>query len=523
MDKSHPNSSKLVFFIVWFLYVALFSFLTTVLRENGYINYEPAYITNHINTLFYDGELVKNFFLSYPLLTNLISYPFSIFNAEDAPFFASIFYSSLFFTIVVTKVREHKGKIFSFLLFVYFLCSPISIYMATSGTSLYAFFILYFYIFYLLFFYIKKFTTYHLAILSIVLSTAVFLNYKILWILLILFFYIFIFTIYKIKGLRYSNIIIRYIKITRHKSLRRKFRGHFFSMIFIIGFLPLSILLLYFTINYLIGNEALYFYTNSESRWNAIKPFNMINLDDLNILKNNAINDFSFIKIIFYLIPIYLFEVCSYYKEGLKVFIMLIVPAVLFTLLKESSTDYMNLSYYSIIVAAAIASYTTNQNKLLKKLKSKYVIYSLIFIGGIIGEYFYIHNSHFTSEKIYANSVLNNVHHKILNQYKNGGRFLAMNTEKESRILCDKSIFYPIITYNKKHNYFIQNSSKDFRKTLSNPKKNCDYIIISNKTSYNYKFDNVNKKLFERNLKLNQYSTKIIYFSKDFKILKILK
>ena len=170
MDKIKTKSSTLFFFIIWFVYLAFYSFVTMVIREDGYLNFEPLFITSHINTLFDSGELVKNFFLSYPLLTNVLSYPFSVFSTVDAPFFASIFYTSLFTTMVVTIVGKEKNKVIKVLLFLYFLFSPITFYTATSGTSLYAFYILYFLIFYYLFNYIKKFTTYHIAILSIILS-----------------------------------------------------------------------------------------------------------------------------------------------------------------------------------------------------------------------------------------------------------------------------------------------------------------------------------------------------------------
>lgn len=520
---SKIKSSKLVFFIIWFIYAAIFSFITTVLRENGYLNFEPSYITKHLNTLFHNGELVKNFFLSYPLLTNLLAYPFAVISTIDAPFLASIFYSSLFYTIVVTKVGNYKGNIFKLLIFLYFLCSPVSIYIATSGTSVYAFFILYFYIFYHLFNYIKKFTTYHLTILSIVLSTAVFLNFKILWILLLLFFYVFVFTIYKIKGLSYSNVIIKYIKISQHKSLRRKFRGHFFSIIFIIGFLPVSGLLLYLLINYLMGNDFFYFYTNLESKWNANKMFNSINSTSIVTLKNRAVNDYSFVKIIVYLIPLFLFEIISHYKHALKIFILLIVPLILFIFLKDRTLDYMSLSYYAILIAAAIASFTTNKNNALRPKTIAYVAYSVVFVAGILGEYYYLKQSSYTSEQVYFSSITNNTHDKILQQYKDGGRYLLLNTPKNSKVLCDNSLFYTVIAFNEKNNYFVPNASNAYNVAVSNPKDNVDFIVVSNKNSKNYLYDKVDMKLNRQQKKIKNYSTQIVFFTEEFKILKILK
>lgn len=517
---SKLKSSTLVFFIIWFIYIAFFSITTTIFRENGYLNFEPSYITKHINTLFQNGELVKNFFLSYPLLTNLLAYPFALISTIDAPFFASIFYSSLFYTFVVTKVGNYKGNLFKLIIFLYFLCSPVSIYVATSGASVYAFFILYFFIFYYLFNYLKKFTTYHLTILSIVLSTAVFLEFKILWLLLVLFFYVFVFSIYKIKGLSYSNVIIKYIKISQHKSLRRKFRGHFFSIIFIIGFLPVSGLLLYLLINYLMGNDSLYFFTNLESRWNANKVFNNITSESFTFLKNRAANDYSFIKVIIYLAPLFLFEIISSYKDALKVFILVLVPLVLFTFLKDSTIAYMSLSYYTLIIAAAIASFTANKNKFLTSKSITYLAYFLVFLANIFGEYYYLKQSSYTSEKVYFNSTINNTQNKILQQYKNGGRYLLLNTPKDSKVLCDNSLFYGIIAFNEQNNYFVPNASNVYNTAISNPKGNLDYIILTNKKSKNYLYDKVGIELTKKQKK---YTTKVVYFTEEFKILKILK
>ncbi|MEO9571475.1 MAG: hypothetical protein ABJG40_09795, partial [Polaribacter sp.] len=412
------------------------------------------------------------------------------------------------------------------LLFTYFLFSPITIYSACSGTSLYAFYILYFFIFYYLFHYIKKFTTYHIAILSIILSLSIFLDHRILWIFLILFFYIFVFSVYGIKGLGTSNFIIKYIKITQHNSLRRKFRGHLFSMIFIIGFFPISGFILYLTINYLIGDNFFYFYENLESKWNANTFLSIVETDTITNLKNRAVNHYSFAQIIIFITPIYLFEIISHYKEGLKVFVLLLVPIFIFVLIKDRSLNYMSLSYYVVFIASGIASITVTQNKLFKLKIVNYLSFTFLFLISIFGEYYYLEKSNFTSEQIFYQSIINNTHNKTLQDYKNGGRFLAINTTLNSIVLCDKSIMYPIIAYNKKNNFFIPNSSPLYKKAIINPQSTCDYIIVSNKTSPYYKYDKTETSLKEQLQKKNgdkNYLTETVYYCNTFKIIKVLK
>lgn len=529
MGKVKLKSSIFVFFIIWFIYAVFYGFITTIIREKGYLNFEPLFISYHLN-IFFGGheDLVKDFFMSYPLLTNVLSYPFSIFSNIDAPFMASIFYTSFFTTYAVTNVGEEGGKrnkTIKVLLFLYFLISPITIYAATSGTSLYAFYIIYFLIFYYLFNYIKNFTTYHITILSIVFSLVVFLDYRILWILLILFFHIFVFSIYGVKGLT-SNVVVNFVKITQHTSLRRKFTGHLNSMVFIIGFFPVVSLLLYLFTNYLMGNDPFYFYNDLGAKWNGNRILSILDSDSVTELNNKAVNNFSFLKLLIFLTPLYFFEFVSSYKRGLKLFLFTVVPLLLYGLLKDSKIEFMGLFYYAMLIASAIASIVSrNHNYSSKKIIRK-LSYVFIFIISIYGEYLYFKGSSFTSEHVYYSSVVNDQQIDDLVQYKNGGRFLALNTPDESVILCDRSIMYPLIAYNKMNNVFIANESGDFKKALYNPEKYCDYIIISNNKSKFYFLDKVRVNLEDIKKADSEYSgyrSKVVYNCKAFRVLEIIK
>jgi hypothetical protein len=90
----------------------------------------------------------------------------------------------------------------------------------------------------------------------------------------------------------------------------------------------------------------------------------------------------------------------------------------------------------------------------------------------------------------------------------------------------DKSLFYTIVAFNKKNNYFITNSSIEFKKAINNPIKNCEYIVVANPKSKLYPLDKVSIKLFqetEHKQAFSDYKTKIVYFNEEFKILKVLK
>lgn len=527
MENLKSKSSILSFFIVWFAYLIFYGFFTTVIRDNGYLNFEPLYITYHLNNLSVSSdELVKEFFMSYPMLTNILSYPFAIISKIDAPYYASIFYTSFFTTLLVFLVGDKKKRFIKVLLFFYFLLSPITIYAATSGTSLYAFYILYFAIFFYLFNYIKKFTTYHITILSIILSLTVFLDYRLLWLLLILFIQIFVFSIYGVKGIGSNAIVVKFVKITQNISLRRKFTGHLNSMMFIIGFFPVVTLLLYLLTNYLMGNDFYYFYSDVGSKWNGNRSLSILDANVLTELNNKAVNDFSFLSLMMCLTPLYIYEVLFNLRKGLKLLVMSAVPILLYILLRDSKIEYMGLFYYVLIPSTAIASIITATYQDFDKKKIQYLGYTFVFATSIYGEYTYFKESVFTSEQVYFDDVVNKEQIGVLTEYKNGGRFLKFNTPKKSVILCDKSIMYPLIAFNQRHNVFISNETKEFKKAIYNPKRYCDYMIISNRKSPFYYLDKVEVNLEEAkktDLSYNTYRSKVVFVCNSYRIVEIIK
>lgn len=525
--KTNKFSSSIIsFFIIWLVYVVFYGCVTTIIRENGYLNYEPLFTSFHLNVFLNgEGNVVKDFFLSYPLLTNILSYPFSVFSLVDAPFFASIFYTSLFSTYIVYSVGAKQNRVIKIIFFLYLLVSPITIYAATSGTSVYAFYILYFLIFFYLFNYIKKFTTYHITILSIILSFSVVLDYRILWILLILFFHVFVFSIYGVKGLS-SNPIVKFVKITQNISLRRKYIGHLNSMVFIIGFFPLVTLILYFFINYLMGDNSLYFYNNPVAKWNGHKILSIVHRDLIAEFDNKAVNDFSFLKLLVFLIPLYLLELFTSYKKELKMFLLLSVPLLLFVLVRDSKIEYMGLFYYIVFISSSIASVVTRNHNYINKKILRYFAYVCVLCVSVYAEYEYFKKSTFTSESLYYTSIVNNKNSKILEQYRIGGTFLKVNTNSGSIVLCDRSIMYPLIAYNDMNNVFIENGSADFQKALYNPKKHCDYMVISNEKSPFYETDKINvdmQYIYKRTNSSVFYRSKIIFTCDFFRIVEIIR
>jgi len=524
MSKITSTSSKLIFFIIWFVYLVFYSLATTIIRENGYLNFEPLFITSHINTLFDRGELVKNLFLSYPVLTNVLAYPFSVFSAIDAPFFASIFYTSLFTTTVVTIVGNKNNKVVKTLLFLYFLFSPITFYAATSGTSLYAFYILYFLIFSYLFNYIKKFTTYHITILSIVLSLVVFLDYRILWILLILIFHAFAFSVYGIKGLL-TNPSVKYVKITQNSSLRRKYIGHLNSLVFIVGFFPLATLLIYLFINYLMGDNSHYFYETLTARWNGNHDLSLLNKENLiTNLDEKAVNEFSFLFVVSFITPLFLFQLVDNYKKELKVLVLMSVPALLYVLVRESKIEYMGLHYYILLLGVAIASISTASNGCLSKNRSRYIVYTFMFLLSIYGECNYLKKSIYSSEEIFYNSVVEHKNNKELEDFKAAGIFLKYNTPENSKVLCDRSIMYPVIAYSARNNKFISNVSEKYKLAIREPAKYCNYLILSNHKSSLYFLDKLATRFEEKKrFKDSKYRSRVVFSCKTLRIIEFIK
>ncbi|NIJ44675.1 hypothetical protein FHR24_001114 [Wenyingzhuangia heitensis] len=514
------KTNRIKYLIIFFSYTVIYGLFLTIIRNDGYLNFEPLYVSHNFLMLKNpDIDLVKKFFFSYPILTHILAYPFSFINSLDAPFYASILFTSFLNTFIVRTIAKQTNVLFSIIVFIYLLTSPIFIYAATSGTSFYVYIIIYFYLFYMLFNYVKNYSIYYLTLCSIAISFIPFLDYKLLWIVLMLIPLLFIFTVKNFHD-KDSGFILDLIRISKDKNSQKLFISNFISMVLIISFLPISVFLIYLMINNLYGDDFFFFLINNTSGWNNNNINNLTSTLGNLEYSLNAVNSFAVIKIILLISAFYCLEFVIDIKQSIKVVILAIIPVILILLMREQKIEMINLNFLVVFHIIAIASFLTfyKQNT-LKSKNLKLTIYSLFFIGMIYGEFHYFKSSISIQEKNFFTSVTKNETNEILELNKRGAIFILNSIPLNSTILCDNSVFYPIITFDNNTHHFLENLSDDFTKALKKPAKHADYIIISKENSPLYSKDILAYYIKENAALLNH----IIYESKYYQILKVRK
>lgn len=521
--------THLRFVFIFLCFLAIYTFASQLLVQLGYLNFEPLFISSNISSVFVvKSNVVKNFFLTYPLLSQIAAYPFTIFGLLKAPYYVSLFCISLFNTWLVHVNFRRKSLFFTGILFLFLALSPVNLYLATSGTSAYLHLILYYLCFFYLFKYVKRYTTYHLAIFSLYLSLFTFLNYKILYLAVLLVPMTFLFSANSIGAVR-ANILLTLDRIAKNISLRRKFLGRFGSMIIVVSFFPITMLLIYLTINYLFGHELFFFESNGTSQWNShhirniveLNYFKGVNGEYSKMLEYIAINNYTFIALIIALMPLFFVEYFTQGRNNIKQIIFLAPVILLVILFRDSKVEMLNLNYFLLFSGVALASITSSFGK--KQSYVKWVVYPAVFIIAIFGEWYYFKNTISPSEKIFYNNLVLEEKSEIIELMKVGAEAIKREIPANDKILCDHSVFYPLIALNHNQNKFVNNLSDDFQLSISNPKKHASYIIVTNPKSPFYDKDIVRQsiKIIEDNYPEDIVEEQIIYENAHFRILRI--
>lgn len=507
-----------VYFFIFSLYAIFYGSITTYLKVNGYTNFEHLFIShNFILGQGENGEIIKKFFFSYPILTHIIAFPFSFINNLDSPFYASILCTALLNTFIVKRISTEKFSFFSFIVFLYLLISPIQIYAATSGTSFYLYYTIYFLLFYFLYNYTISYATYYLTLTSLIISLIPLLNHKLLWTMLLLVPILFFYSAISMQGLN-TNIVARLSRIFSNVSLRRRFIGRFFSMNVIIVFFPITIYFVYLFINQLYGGDYLFFTKNNTSSWNTMRVNDLVQIDNQYKLSLNADNNLNFITLILGLCIIFIVELLTDLNNKIKLSSFLIAPCLIVILLKNSNVEMLKLNYFSIFLCLALASFVSfNMKNFKRKPILKKVIYSLAFVLSVYLEFQYFTKTIDVQEKVFYESAILKKKNVILENYQSAIRYIDTHISPEEVILCDNSVFFPIISLDNKNHYFIQNLSEDYVLALNAPHKFSDYVIVSKENSPFYNQDNLAYYAKYKQIKIGR---DIVYESKYFRILK---
>ena len=173
----------------------------------GFKYLEPLFMSDRLQLLFTnDIKTLELFYFTYPVISQLITIPAGLIDPLLAPMITSGITVGFFAAYIVVILFKQKLPIVSVIITMYFLCSPVIISVATSGTSLYLYLILYYFFFHFLFRYTRDYTTYNFVILSLCLTLFVFLNYSFLWMVVFMLPLIFLFSLFNSPGIQKSYL-----------------------------------------------------------------------------------------------------------------------------------------------------------------------------------------------------------------------------------------------------------------------------------------------------------------------------
>lgn len=481
------------------LFGTYYTVVSFFLVDASYLNLEHLFLTNQLYSLFEKNvNTLEIFYFSSPLLHQIAAMPFGFFDAFIAPVITSLLAISILGAFVVNALLKSKQKVFAVLGGVYFLVSPVMIYAAVSGSSLYLHIILLFIIFYFFLRFVFDNTTFNLILVSLAISLFIFLDYRFLYFVLFLIPLFFLYSIYLTIGVRRSFIKTIDV-IIESFSQERKLISRFFSILTIVVFTPLVTFGLYLIINKWFGGEYFYFTSSNVAHWNKFKflNFQYYNLDTQ--LINTSFSYLVTLKNTLLLSPLFLGLFYLIKKRLLLVYILLLVPVFIIFSQSILSVNMVDLKTFSVLIASAIGGLILIYNYSHSKMNSSNKITAIvliIFSLQVLGEWVYFKETNDFSEADFANAILQH-NKKIpwLDAQLDMAGYIQENLDPNETILTDSSIFYPSLSFFRKEFNVKDRYSNNYYKYLLKPKAD-SYLLISNPTTFYYNNDDLRHFLF---------------------------
>lgn len=485
----------------------------------GFQYLEPFFISDKLQLLFSnDNKTLEIFYFTYPVISQVTSLPAALIDPVNAPVITSAIGISIFATYIVVKLYNLNYKFLSIIATIYFLSSPLIISLATSGTSLYLFLILYYMIFHFIFRYLREFTVYNFVFLSLAFTIFIFLDYSFIWITVFMIPLILLFGIFLYQENDRSYLGIFKLQ-TQRKDSSNELVGRSFSSIIVIIFTPIMGLLLYFVLNYWFTGDFYFFDNSYTTKWDKHELLNLHFFGDTTINSLTDIHENNSLLSILYLSPIFLSAYLIGRKKILFQLTMLLAPIWLLFL----NTHYYYGSTYLkdllILLAAGVAGHihlfqtSLSSNFLRSRMLNLSII--VLFILSMIGEYYH-----------FDKSINNNQQNMIafykqedpinLGTYEDMTAYIKENVPDRSKILTDNSIFYPVTATTRSTINYIDQFEATFSSALQAPAVFTDYILATNPEVAIHKKDKLSLVIED-----NAGMLRLIYKNKHYSLYKI--
>lgn len=477
----------------------------------GYFNYEQLFISDKLQLLFSsDTNTLEVFYFTYPVLGQVMAIPAGLIDPIIAPIITSSLFTGFLAAYLVTKLISLDLKFFACITSAYFIFSPVMIFVAMSGMTLYLFLILYFLFFHYVFKYSRDLTTYNFVIISICLSAFVFLDFSFLWIIVFMIPLVFLFSIYSDPHLK-PNFIAIFNQITLRNDKVKELIGRFLSSLLVIIFTPLISLLFYLLINYWFTGQWFYFKNLSTSQWDQ-KGF-------LNYTFSNSLIKESFtikyvLKTLFYLSSFFLTALWLGRRRLLFTYSLIMVVLWIIFNKNYDGTQFFSLNTLLILTASGIAGILhLFQTSLIDSLKNKTltsILISTVFVLTLTGEVFYFKSTRSALENNMVDFVFKKNANEEMTAFLDMADFIKTNLNKTDIILTDNSIFYPVTAMTRTNISYLDQYNESYYSAIQFPKKFANYILVSNLETEYYTKDQMTA------VKLQRESLWYKVYSNDF-------
>ena len=467
--------------IIGTLFSCIYISIALYEKTLGFKFLEPLFISDRLHLLFSnDIKTLEIFYFTYPSLSLLLAIPALIIDPILAPVITSSIAMGFFSSYLIVELYSKDLKLISVLVSIYLLCSPAMLSIATSGTSLYLYFILYYFFFSFLFRYTRDYTTYNFVMMSLCLTLFVLLDYQFLWMMIFVVPIIFFFSLFNSTTIQKSYVGI-FEELTQNKSSTRELINKSFSTILVIIFTPLLSLSCFMIINYWFTGNFLFFETSQTTSWDQNPLINQLfyTTETTDIYLIDRIE--NLLLSCLFLSPVYLTSFVMGRKKLLFHLILLLAPIWIIYKLNSNPLELLSLQDLLIITASGIAAFIhLFQTALLGIFRKSKILHTLSFtlLGlSLCGEYYYFDHSKIPQEQnmfafIKQEAPLNTASSLELIEYLNN------HIPKGSKLLTDNTLTYGISALTREKVIYVDQFDFDYYDAFQAPGLFADYILI---------------------------------------------
>ncbi len=484
----------------------------------GFQFLEPLFLSDRLQLLFTNEvKTLELFYFTYPSLTQLLAIPVGIIDPLKAPFITSGIAIGFFAAHIIVELFRKRLKTVSVLVSIYFLCSPVILSIAISGTSLYLYLILYYLLFNFLFRYTRDYTSYNFVMIGLCLTLFALLDYQFLWIIIFLIPIIFLFSLFNVPGIQKSYVGI-FEELTQNRITTRELLNKSLSTLLVILFTPIISFGFFLIINYWFTGDFMFFADAQTTSWDNQPVVQAIfyGLDRIDLFVFDSWK-YTLTACLLLSAP-FLLSFLVGRKKLLFQLILSLVPIWILYKLNSNPLERLSLEDLIIINAAGIAGFIhLFQTPLLQVFRSSKTVYVTSFgllVLCLTSEYFYFENSENPREQNML-AFLKQEPPRNTSAVDEIAHYLKHRIPKNARVLADNTLSYAVSALTREEVTYVDQFADSYYTALQAPHIHADYILIANEVS-NADFESRRNKRFYNTVK----AYPVIYQNEAFSLLK---